>query len=197
MAGDIWRVGDGQSIDIWIDPWIQQSPMRKVITRRGDQLLTKVVDLVNPISYSWDEQFIRQTFWKVDTDRILSILLSSYGMSDFVSWRFTQTGLFTVRSAYHVEWERQYGLRLIGDNELGGSNTNVIWDTVWNLFCQAKVEIFLRKTMHGALPCRSTLANRRVRYHHNVPHVTCVLKLLNLSRSNAPKKKKFGTFGGW
>jgi hypothetical protein len=55
--GCIWRVGDGQQINIWQDPCIPTSPTRKVYTPRGSILLSKVSDLINPTG-SWDEELI-------------------------------------------------------------------------------------------------------------------------------------------
>jgi hypothetical protein len=46
--GYIWRVGDGEKINIWRDAWIPNSPSRMIITPRGNQLLSKVSDLIDP-----------------------------------------------------------------------------------------------------------------------------------------------------
>jgi hypothetical protein len=48
--GCIWRVGDGSHIDIWNDPWIQNSPGGMVITPRGNIVLSKVEELISPIT---------------------------------------------------------------------------------------------------------------------------------------------------
>ena len=87
--GHVWRVGDGKNINIWYDAWIPQSPSRLSVTRRGNQLLSKVADLIDPTTGQWDIQLVEQTFWPVDVSRILSIPLPSYDMPDFVAWNLT------------------------------------------------------------------------------------------------------------
>ena len=48
--GLIWRVGDGTQINIWLDPWIPDGITRRPITPRGQTVLTKVSELIYPIS---------------------------------------------------------------------------------------------------------------------------------------------------
>lgn len=55
--------------------------------------------------------------------------------------------------------------------EMEGLNTNDIWDTFCNLLCPSEVKVFLWKTLHGALPCRSILANRHLKIPPQCP--TC------------------------
>jgi hypothetical protein len=72
---------------------------------RGSILLNKVSDLINPSTGWWDEELIRELSWSVDANRILETPIAPSGMQDFVAWHHTKTGLFTVRSAYHAEWD--------------------------------------------------------------------------------------------
>jgi hypothetical protein len=46
----IWRVGENDQINIWEDAWTPTSPTRRVFMPRGNILLTKVSDLINPIT---------------------------------------------------------------------------------------------------------------------------------------------------
>ena len=44
----IWRVGNGESIKIWDDPWIPGCSTRRPSTSRGQNLLSRVADLIDP-----------------------------------------------------------------------------------------------------------------------------------------------------
>ena len=106
--GCIWRVGTGSQINIWNDPWIPTSETRKIITPRGATMLSKVEELIDPYTGQWDESLIRDVFWEVDVHRILQIPLRVQVMEDFVSWHYNRTGVFTVRSTYHVQFQHQF-----------------------------------------------------------------------------------------
>jgi hypothetical protein len=48
--GVIWRIGDGEQVDIWRDPWLSRAWCRKVLTPRGHNLISKVSELICPIT---------------------------------------------------------------------------------------------------------------------------------------------------
>jgi hypothetical protein len=78
-------VGSGDSIDIWRDPWIPASHNRKVISPRGHCILSKVAELIDPISGQWDMDTIHSNFHQIDANRILQIPLNIYGFDDFLA----------------------------------------------------------------------------------------------------------------
>ena len=84
--GYIWRIGTGENVHIWRDPWIPASPDRKVITARGHTILSTVDELIDPNTNTWDEDLIRSIFNPVDTRRILQIPLSYDTFDDFIAW---------------------------------------------------------------------------------------------------------------
>jgi hypothetical protein len=94
--GCIWRVGNGESINIWNDSWIPASPSRKVISVRRASLLTRVSELISPITGQWDLQLLSDIFSAVDMGRILEIPINSQGFEDFVAWHFSKHGRYTI-----------------------------------------------------------------------------------------------------
>lgn len=153
QKGHIWRVGDGSNINIWEDEWIPNCSSRKVITRRGQNILSKVSELINPNTNQWDEDLIHQMFWPVDVQMILSIPLPSYQMDDFVAWSLTRSGTFSMKTANHAKWEAQYGHRINHGLVEEGTVPHPIWDTIWKLKVPAKVKIFTWRIMRDIIPC--------------------------------------------
>ena len=125
--GCIWRVGNGNSIDIWRDPWIPSSADRKVMTQRGTAILTKVSELISQISGWWDEAIINSIFNPVDARRIFEIPLCTNGFENFISWHGNRNGCFSVRSAYHIEWRHQYNGQTCRSLVQGTSLNKPIW----------------------------------------------------------------------
>lgn len=64
--GYIWRIGDGKKVIIWEDSWIPPSLTKKVLTVRGNNLLSRVCDLIDPTTGVWDSEMVNQMFWEVD-----------------------------------------------------------------------------------------------------------------------------------
>lgn len=60
--GYIWRVGDGTQINIWEGSWIPGSHNLKIQTPRGNNLISKVEELINPINTTWDVDLIKSIF---------------------------------------------------------------------------------------------------------------------------------------
>jgi hypothetical protein len=103
FRGGYWRVGNGESIIIWDDPWIPSSPDRRIISPRGASIYTKVNELISPVTGQWDEDLLKDLFGDVDVWCILQKLLNNQGFSDFVALHFTNHGRYIVRLGYHLQ----------------------------------------------------------------------------------------------
>ncbi|XP_044336255.1 uncharacterized protein [Triticum aestivum] len=130
--GIIWRVGNGKDIDIWSDPWIPRGNTRRVVSHRGNNLITKVSELINPITNKWDEELVRQTFTPEDTKCILQIPIQDH-LEDFTAWHYDKKA-----------------------EEDGGFD----WLKLWTMPLPNKVLHFLWRLATNSLPLRTKLQNR-------------------------------------
>lgn len=93
--GLIWRIGNGQRVNIWADPWIPNAATRRPVTPRGQNVVTRVSDLIDPVKGSWDEALVRDMFWEMDAQLILAIVVNP-GHEDFLAWHQDVKGRFSV-----------------------------------------------------------------------------------------------------
>lgn len=154
--GIIWRVGNGQSIRMWRDPWIPRDHSRRPVTMRGNCRLKWVSDLIGQDG-TWDVAQIRRCFLNIDTELILSICLSPRQEEDFLAWHPDKSGRFSVRSAYNL------ACRLA--NTEGSSSSSALhsrksWDLIWKCKLPQKIKIFAWKV---ASNCLATMDNKRKR----------------------------------
>jgi hypothetical protein len=99
--GLIWRVSDGTHINIWRDPWLPRGSIRTSSFRQGNNLITKVSELIDPIAGSWDGQLVNQTFSVSEASTILAIPIVEEA-EDFLAWHPDNRGIFSVKSAYKL-----------------------------------------------------------------------------------------------
>jgi hypothetical protein len=171
--GCIWCVGDGSQIKIWEDNWIPSSHNMKVLTPRGNNLLTKVDELINPVTGAWDEELIKALFWEVDVNRILQIPLR-HEREYVVAWHYNKNGYFSVESAYHLHWIHKFGANRVND-QAGGVGDEQVWSKLWKLDVPAIIKIFGWRVLHGLIPCKGILANRHIGNSSSCPacHESC------------------------
>jgi hypothetical protein len=160
QAGMRWRVGNGNSIKIWGDKWIDstssgliQAPVRVL----GEN--AKVSALIDDTTHWWNYELIREIFPDEEAKRIYSMVLSPLGKSDQLVWAGTKKGIFTVRSAYHMAKE----LSLVDKGECSTERCKErMWQVIWKLNCPRVVHLFLWKACNNILPTKENLAKRAV-----------------------------------
>lgn len=69
--------------------------------------------------------------------------------------------IFSVRSAYHIQWTHISGT-CNGVREPGGSTTLAVWSSLWKIQVPRKVQIFGRRALDGIIPLKSILTNRHI-----------------------------------
>ena len=163
--GLIWRIGDGMNTNIWTDPWIPRGSTRRPATPRGPSLLTKVADLIDPGTGTWDEKLVLDTFWPEDAQIILNIPTAE-GMNDWPAWHYDSMGKFSVKSAYKLAVQirdQESGSDASSSSSVQGSDGAFPWQKIWHLKLPNKVNMFIWRMAHNSLPVRRNLARRGVK----------------------------------
>lgn len=164
--GLIWRVGDGTQVRIWEDPWIPCSVTRRPITPRGNVLLSKVSELIDPATGGWDAQLVRDIFWDEDVTNILATP-TRMGRNDVIAWHFDTKGRFSVKSAYHVleDGEERHHPHQRGECSSGGasiSDNSKWWKRIWKLQCSQKIKQFIWRLAHNSLPLKMNIKQKGI-----------------------------------
>ncbi|XP_071933729.1 uncharacterized protein [Coffea arabica] len=98
------RVGDGTSINIWRDKWIMESPTGKITTRKHpDCRIQLVAELIK--ERKWNKELIEGTFSKGEASQIMQIPLSLFPRQDTIYWKYSKSGIYSVKSGYAVKKE--------------------------------------------------------------------------------------------
>lgn len=104
-----WRVGTGNEIKIWEDPWIPiPSRFRIFSTKLMGCNITLVNQLVCQQSHTWNFPILKSIFSEWEVDVIVSSL-SIRKPEDKLIWHFDKKGKFSVKSAYQIAWRWQSG----------------------------------------------------------------------------------------
>ena len=57
--GIMWRVGNGELINIWDDLWLSHGTTHMVSSLCGQTLIQQVCELINPVINQWDEDLVK------------------------------------------------------------------------------------------------------------------------------------------
>ncbi|XP_056688465.1 uncharacterized protein [Spinacia oleracea] len=106
----------------------------------------------------WRNDELMQALTDEETAAVHRVYLAASDQHDFLMWEHTKSGDFTVRSAYHLEMQRQSG------NE--GASTpdpkTPLWKRIWGAGVPQRVKNLVWRAMRNALPTMHTLASRGV-----------------------------------
>jgi hypothetical protein len=72
------------------------------ISLKPNVVINNVCDLLLEDGHGWSEEKLNATFFEEDVTDILQIPVGCAGTEDYASWNYTRNGIFTVRSAYHL-----------------------------------------------------------------------------------------------
>jgi ribonuclease HI len=158
--GIIWRVGNGQTIKIWGDRWIPipstfriQSPPRVLSPN------SNVKELFENDRKGWDRDKLESIFSSEEIAVITSIPISLTDQPDTQIWRCTNSGIFSVKSAYHLAKELEMRGAPEGSTERKEFG---LWKILWKLNIPNAAKNFFWRACHNLLPTKDNLLRRKV-----------------------------------
>ena len=152
--GDVWRVGDGQKIDIWSHRWLPDVGQSKVISPRNDTDAGKVCDLFYPNSKLWDPGLIQHMFHPWEAEKILKIHVNEVSSEDMLVWPLSPDGDYSVKTAYILlAIEVMNGL----PSSSGGA-CSLLWKRIWKIHAPQRIKHFIWRAATDYLPTKQNLA---------------------------------------
>jgi len=158
-------VGNGEEIRITKDKWIPDAPCHPICPTVDIPDDLKVNYLIDESSRKWNEELVRICFSPADAERILNIALSHNRVLDYVSWPFTKTGTYTVKSAYTMAKSEKVHLEasVRGRGESSDQvGTAKEWKSMWSIKVTPKIKIVLWRLAHNCLPTGQQLRKRNI-----------------------------------
>ncbi|KAJ8641777.1 hypothetical protein MRB53_018471 [Persea americana] len=154
--GMIWKIGDGRTIKIWEDKWLQC-----ILGRKPNGPIVKFVrKLIDEDRSWWNESIINEAF-DAETARVIKqMMLGNLNSPNRVRWNETSTGEYSVSSAYALEIRRQ---KAKAEGEASDAKVSKgMWRRIWKLKIPSKVRHFLWRACNEALPTRQNLQRRKI-----------------------------------
>lgn len=144
-----WRIGNGEWVNAWLDPWIPgdlnlrpYGPMPE----GGENV--RVVDLIDWSAGCWCREVLQNHFIQADIERICSIILSLLAEEDKIMWQYEFFGDYIVKSGY-----------LLLQN-IHGEEVNSTDKRVWTIVCSSQILKKNEKFYLASIQEMSTIQNR-------------------------------------
>uniref|UniRef100_A0A2N9GZI9 Reverse transcriptase domain-containing protein n=1 Tax=Fagus sylvatica TaxID=28930 RepID=A0A2N9GZI9_FAGSY len=117
----------------------------------------------------WGDRWLPPTSCPFEAETILGIPLCTTRIEDMLIWGGTRTGIYAVRSGYHLLLdEKQRETPGVSD---AAAQTQV-WKSIWSLPVPTKVRHFLWRACHDSLPTKKNLHHRHVLNDPHCPNCT-------------------------
>ena len=128
--GAVWRVGNGHLIDIWNHRWLSEHTPGLVMSPRLDVNLNKVSDLLLHNPKQWNTDLLDRVFYPWEANEIKRIYLSEDTVEDKLIWPLTPSGVYSVKSAYHMLSSAVLQSKASSSSSEGAKE---VWTGIWRI----------------------------------------------------------------
>lgn len=153
------KVGNGSSLKVWIDPWIEDEDGKRAPLRKNYffNVNLNVSELIDRRLGDWNQTTLEDLFVPGDI-LLIKRIRPAVLQDDFYIWKFNKSGDFSVKSAYWLaSQDVQSQARMEAD---ALPSTNDLKSQVWDLQTDPKIKVFLWKVLCGAMPVAVALNGR-------------------------------------
>jgi hypothetical protein len=160
QQGLIWRVGNGQNIQVWGGRWLPVPVSYSVQSPK--QLLDADATVASPINLNakeWKANLVKAVLNAEEAQVVLNIPISPSLPPNKLIWQGTKNCVFSVKSTYHLGKEIQQ--RMVGDCSHVDKEKDV-WQLIWSLKIPNSVKHLLWRACKNILPTKTNLFNRNV-----------------------------------
>ncbi|XP_037492746.1 uncharacterized protein LOC105643399 [Jatropha curcas] len=144
-SGFRWRIGDGQSVNVWTEPWLLRDNQFRV---HLPILPVRALEFAR----AWNLPLIHGLFNPSIADIITSIPLATNVQDDILIWHWTDSGIYSVKSGYRLVASQYVDPEAVWRSSF--------WKILWSLKIPPKVRHFLWRCCRDILPVKATLARR-------------------------------------
>ncbi|XP_035547368.1 uncharacterized protein LOC118348906 [Juglans regia] len=156
--GLVWRVGNGEQVNIWEDKWVPRPTLFSIQSPRINvSPEAKVKQLL--LNGRWNSRLVYDTFLQEEADIICGIPVSLANAPDKRIWAFTKDGLYSVKSGYHLERSRRGREKGCSSEDKVGKE---VWNRIWKLNTPEVVKMFIWRAVVNSLPTKMNLKCRKV-----------------------------------
>lgn len=145
--GSCFRIGNGVSINLWGDPWIEDKVIRP---KEGvdQRLWTLVASLWNLSEHRWNQDILNAI---CDNESVEAILHMEWPQATFTNklrWLENNKVEFSIKSCYKLSLADRVGV------------FDPIWSKIWKSNLHKRLKMFLWRVCVKAIPTRDLIADR-------------------------------------
>ncbi|KAL0007018.1 hypothetical protein SO802_008520 [Lithocarpus litseifolius] len=158
--GAIWRIGDGQSVDIWADSWLPRKYSPRVLSLRPEIMIgAKVCSLIDMEQKQWRTEVLDNMMLRFEVEIIRTIPLCRTNQLDVLTWPYNPKGEYTVKSGYQF---LQSEFQNTQPGQSDWSRLKPLWQAFWNLLVPSKVKNLVWRATKNSFPSKDNLVRRKI-----------------------------------
>lgn len=141
-----WRIGNAKSVPF-------RSPFWWSSMLAHDAAITTNSELIDSRSNNWNSQKVQNNFPTNIATEILGIPISVCDTQDVLIWSTSPSGSYQTSYGYSVLFEQSQ----ISTSASNSSIPEDFWQLLWKLKFPKRIQVFLWKLFHDALPTSANL----------------------------------------